>query len=137
MIRDYTDKDTGPIFALCRKNPEWDAEEWLGWFLATGTTWVAEADGCVVGFLISNRFKQMPYLSELFVDDKYRRRGIASALIRKFEEHNYSCRTAHLHVRQDNVEAQHLYRAFGYHDSGIEENFYGEGIHGLVMTKEL
>lgn len=84
---------------------------------------VAQADNHLVGFLCV-QLKQsfcydacMPEITELFVQQEYRRRGIASKLISFIETHckeNFSFQRIELLTGRKNLSAQMFYRSIGY-----------------------
>ena len=85
---------------------------------------LAEWDGAIVGFLCIS-FTHMiaqpqPFanISDLFVEMVYRRRGIAKALVQHAEclAHELGASGLWLITGFNNVEAQALYRSFGFTD---------------------
>ncbi len=88
---------------------------------------VAEADGELVAF-IHQVFFQDPLhaglnsiITNLFVREKHRRRGIASALIAKTIENARARAVQEIHVttRSDNTQAIDFYKKLGFHKEGI------------------
>ena len=83
---------------------------------------VAVEDGTVVGFVCGQLFKSMCYrshyaeITELYVRDEYRRRGIGSRLLAFIEQHfiEMGIRDFQLFTGQSNTGAQALYEASGY-----------------------
>ena len=84
---------------------------------------VAEEDGILAGFVCAQVKKSFCYnsryaeISEVFVNEKYRRRKIASKMIRFIEEfcmQHYALHNFELQTGEDNLGAQALYRTLGY-----------------------
>jgi ribosomal-protein-alanine N-acetyltransferase len=73
----------------------------------------------------------------LTVLPEYRRRGIASHLLKELESwaltkgvHSFM-----LEMREGNLEAQPLYESHGYFIISRRDNYYAPGIHALIMRK--
>ena len=89
---------------------------------------VAEEDNCIVGFaslcLVPRVFYDTPHaeLTELFVQEAYRRRGIGRALVAHAERLACEGGAAELLLvltSFTNHEAQSLYHAMGYEDDDL------------------
>jgi GNAT superfamily N-acetyltransferase len=98
----------------------------------TGAVVVAEVDGTVVGRAFVERWGDPPlaWLGGLVVEEEYRRRGIASALVAYAEERSLEIgyREIRLSVAKDNRHAQDLYERLGYKTIGEDVS------SGLVLT---
>jgi ribosomal protein S18 acetylase RimI-like enzyme len=89
--------------------------------------------------------KQSPYMCNVAVDEKYQRRGIASALIARCERQvedwyvqtggQISC-SLYLRVRESNTAAVRMYSKLNY-TSILQEKDKKTGEKLLVMRKEL
>ena len=86
---------------------------------------VAESDDNAVGFLCVRIMRSFCYsesyaeITELFVDEQYRKRGLARAMIAFAEEFctkNYAVHNFRILTGCDNIAALSLYRASGYVD---------------------
>ncbi len=86
---------------------------------------VAEADGMLVGFICVQLKKSfcyddlMPEITEVYVKEDYRKKGIASAMITFAETYcsqNYSLHKFELLTGQENLTAQLLYNKLNYVD---------------------
>ena len=76
----------------------------------------------------------------LTVIPSHRRKGIASHMLHELESwgHLQKKVTAFmLEMREGNVEAQPLYEKHGYSIVSRRNNYYAQGIHALVMRKEV
>lgn len=92
--------------------------------LAEGRTYVAEADGTVVGFATWARANGVTELEDLFVDPDLRRRGIATALVSHIVDVVRAQGAGCLEVTA-NPHAQGFYHAAGFIDCGTAETTYG------------
>jgi ribosomal protein S18 acetylase RimI-like enzyme len=92
--------------------------------LAEGRTHVAERDGSVVGFATWAETAGTIELEDLFVDPSYRRRGIATALLRRITEVVRARGAERLEVTA-NPHALGFYRAVGFADCGVAETVFG------------
>jgi [ribosomal protein S18]-alanine N-acetyltransferase len=69
----------------------------------------------------------------------FRRRGIASEMLRQLEEWAISKKVSALmlEMREGNEQAQPLYEKYGYRIISRRDNYYAPKIHALIMRKEL
>ena len=86
--------------------------------LAEGRTWVAVEDGEVVGFASWMRVAAVVELEDLFVEPRWMRRGVATALLTRLADHLRSEGVARLEVTA-NPDAMAFYRAMGFTDVGL------------------
>ena len=75
----------------------------------------------------------------LTVIPEFRRRGIASEMLRNLEKWALEKKVVAvmLEMREGNVEAQPLYEKYGYRVISRRDNYYAPKIHALIMRKEL
>ena len=75
----------------------------------------------------------------LTVIPEFRRRGIASEMLRNLEQWalEKKIEAVMLEMREGNVEAQPLYEKYGYRVISRRDNYYAPKIHALIMRKEL
>ena len=100
--------------------------------LAEGRTHVAEEDGSVVGFATwAETEGGRMELEDLFVDPKWMRRGIATALVNRICDELRSRGTDTLEVTA-NPEALGFYRSVGFIDAGVAETSFGSAPHLLL-----
>jgi len=119
--------------------------EQIGYLLRTpmGVSLIAETDHETVGFIIGLIQEygdaRIGHIFTVDVLTKHRRRGVASRLLDDLERifRERGVQTSHLEVRADNLAAQELYRKHGYMDVGVLKNYYGRGIHGIQLKKNL
>jgi ribosomal protein S18 acetylase RimI-like enzyme len=101
-----------------------------------GRVAVARVDGVVRGYVITDTsFFDHGYVRLLLVHPEYRRRGLATALMRAAE---LDCETDKLFTstNQSNLAMQALCDRLGYQRSGIVENL-DEGDPELIYVKRL
>jgi len=119
--------------------------EQIGYLLRApmGVSLIAEIDHETVGFIIgliqAYGNARVGHIFTLDVLTRHRRRGVASRLLNDLERifRERGVQTSHLEVRADNLAAQELYRKHGYTDVGVLKNYYGRGIHGVQLKKNL
>lgn len=98
------------------------------------TILLAETDDCIVGFaalrLVPCVFFSEPYaeLTELYVDESYRRQGVGRALVAHVEKLAREAGARQMLILTDfyNNPAQSLYRAMGYvhYDIALKKDFF-------------
>lgn len=101
-------------------------------------TWVCEDKGTVAATLISEVSKGTPYIWSVATDPAYRGKGLATTLIKYFENYYMDAgyERSWLHTKVTNP-AQKLYFDLGYRVSSFEPHLYGPHEHGLTMRKKL
>jgi ribosomal protein S18 acetylase RimI-like enzyme len=100
--------------------------------LAEGRTHVAEQDGTVVGFATWAEANGTVDLEDLFVDPDYRRRGIASELVRRIAEVLRARGVQRLEVTA-NPHAMEFYRSAGFTDCGTADTDFGAAPRMVLM----
>jgi len=103
---------------------------------AEGRVAVARVDGVVRGFVITDTsFFDEGFVRLLMVHPEFRRRGLATSLMRAAE---LDCETNKLFTstNQSNLPMQQLCDRLGYQRSGIVENL-DEGDRELIYVKKL
>ena len=139
-IRDYEASDFARIKELNTEGFELPAPDWfLLESIETGHAWVAVEGDETVAFLIGKTKFDVSYINNIVVTKAHQKKGIATNLIQKFEEHfgqsqKFYSKVYWLQVEADNP-AQKLYFDLGYRVSGIDENYYGPLKHALCMYK--
>ena len=100
--------------------------------LAEGRTHVAEEDGAVVGFAAwAETDGGSVELEDLFVDPKWMRRGIATALVNCVCDVLRSRGAGTLEVTAS-PDALSFYRSVGFVDAGVAETSFGSAPHLLL-----
>ncbi len=100
---------------------------------------VAEADGVLGGFIVSDRSGEMAHVITLDVLENFRREGIGTRLLRAAEEaaRSQGSRLIVLETATTNKAAIALWTKHGYREAGRLKNYYGAGLDGLKMQKLL
>ena len=79
------------------------------------------------------------HINKIAVDERYRRRGVALALMEQCtayaRAHRISLMT--LEVRRSNIGAQEFYRRLGFAAAYVRSRYYPDGEAAVVMTREL
>jgi len=97
---------------------------------------VMESDGRLIGYgVLTHNFYQYGFVELLYVHPDFRRKHLATRLMRHFEG---LCATEKLFTstNKSNIPAQQLFTALGYERSGVIENL-DEGDPELVYVKRL
>lgn len=98
--------------------------------------WVAEGfDGKVVGYCLAKMEEDVNpkhgHITSISVLRKYRKRGIATALMRRSQkemEDVFDAEYVSLHVRKSNKAAFHLYSVtLAYEVNDVEKGYYADG----------
>jgi len=94
-------------------------------------------DGRLVGYLVCSRYDTVWHLMNVAVDDRLRRRGIATALIeRLFELADGPGEQYTLEVRTSNGPAIELYGRFGFRSAGTRRAYYHDNREdALIMWR--
>jgi len=100
---------------------------------------LAEADGVVGGFIVSEQSAEMAHIITLDVLENFRRQGIGTRLLRAAEEAASSrgARLIVLETATTNKPAIALWTRHGYREAGRHKNYYGPGLDALEMHKLL
>lgn len=108
------------------------------WQICPDSFLVAEKNGKVVGFIIAIRkdIDEMRILM-LAVDEKYRRQGIGSMLMKQIMMKFPEIRRIYLEVKVNNKEAIKFYKKHGFKIKEKLNNFYTDGSPAYLMEKIL
>jgi ribosomal protein S18 acetylase RimI-like enzyme len=141
IVRAYSSPDYYGVFKVYRESfgPEFTERLLKDHLFTSDYVWVAQSDQKdVIGYLLAECNNGVPYLSQVAVDAQCRGTGVATKLIKVFENHyeKQACDSLWLQVKVENP-SQKLYFDLGYRVSKFEPNLYGPGKHGLRMDKSL
>jgi ribosomal-protein-alanine N-acetyltransferase len=98
-----------------------------------------EQDDRLVGYLIISRYADAWHVMNVAVDERYRRRGVATLLLSRLFEITASDdrRGYTLEVRVSNGEAIKLYEGLGFVARGIRRGYYTDNREdALIMWKD-
>ena len=100
---------------------------------------VALDDNEIIGYAGIAIAGDVADIHTLTVLPAFRRRGIASHMLKELEEWATQKGIANfmLEMREGNAEAQPLYEKYGYQVISRRDNYYAPGIHALIMRKEI
>lgn len=93
-------------------------------------------DDNIVGFIDYSLIYDKIEINYIFVDEKYRKKGIAFKLFNYLFNEYSDIKNITLEVRKDNYAAINLYHKLGFIDVAIRNNYYN-GIDGILMVKEM
>ena len=100
---------------------------------------VAVSGGRLVGYAFAMTIVDEMHINKIAVDEEYRRRGIALALMDHCTDyarkHRLTLMT--LEVRRSNIGAQEFYRRLGFEPAYVRSRYYPDGEAAVVMTREL
>jgi ribosomal-protein-alanine N-acetyltransferase len=127
-IRGMISVDAPAVLSILQESPEatlWSENAILE-SIMHAVAWVAEQDGRVAGFLIGQVAADEFEILNIGVAAAYRRRGIASGLVREALKRARmgGARNAHLEVRASNEAAISLYRRHGFQQCGRRMQYY-------------
>ena len=99
-------------------------------------TWVAEADGAIVGYLIAYdktlNDRALPYVGGVGVRPSHRQHGMGAQLMQAMMQANPQ---VWLHVRARNQSAIRLYERLGLVHAQTLSRFYGNGEDAFIMAR--
>ncbi|MFZ0395060.1 MAG: N-acetyltransferase [Terracidiphilus sp.] len=149
LYRPYTPADFATLYAieeLCFQPPIRFSRIYMQRLIAStdSATWVAEEDFELAGFTIVEWYGEpsvgrVAYIQTIEVAPAFRRRGIASELLRRAEA---SARASGagliwLHVESTNAAAIRLYGVHGFTHHGHEDHYYARGRNAEIYSKPL
>jgi ribosomal-protein-alanine N-acetyltransferase len=105
----------------------------LGGFIGqrNAKTWVAEAGGEIVGFVVAERqLRQVGHIITIDVIKSWRRRGVGARLMEAVEDwvRQQGLRLVYLETAEDNVPAQRFYQKRGYEQIETLKDYYARGL---------
>ena len=118
------------------------APEELASFVAhrSSMTWVAEASGEIVGFVVASRQSgRVGHIITIDVVEAWRRRGVGAALMDAAEgwAQKGKLELMYLETAEDNLAAQDFYEGRGYRKVDKVNRYYSNNLAAWVMVKRL
>jgi ribosomal-protein-alanine N-acetyltransferase len=142
------ERDLDVVVGLTADSPEAPIWTWLHYveILATGSdgpvmaaAWVAEVEGALVGFAVVRwlRGETAAELENLLVAQPYRRKGIATRLIRACTAWaaKAGAGALRLEVRASNAAALALYRRLGFVSVGVRRAYYASPVEDAQILE--
>jgi [ribosomal protein S18]-alanine N-acetyltransferase len=100
----------------------------------SGICLAALREGRIVGYLICSRYDTVWHVMNVAVDDRMRREGIATTLLRHlFERADEPGEQYTLEVRTSNAPAIALYERFGFRSAGLRRGYYHDNKEDAVI----
>ena len=122
---------------VCFPEEPWSREMVAAEFSGLNPTryYAAEEDGEIVAYAGIWVIPPEGYITNVAVLPEYRRKGIASAVLRKMIEESLAegVTDITLEVRVSNVPAIALYKSFGFEEAGIRPKYYQDNEDALIM----
>ena len=100
---------------------------------------VAEQDGTLAGFIVSEREADLGHIITLDVAESQRRRGVGTALLAAAEARlmQAGVRRVSLETATDNAPAVAFWKKHGYRTVAVLKNYYMEKLDAYEMHKIL
>lgn len=134
ITRPATPADASAIVGV---DPTWTADA-LAATLAAPTTraWILEADGQVVGHILTTLVADEAEIVLVAVAPSHRRRGLGARLLADAHAAWRAAGVARawLEVRADNAPALGLYDASGWRPAGVRPRYYRDGTDAVRMS---
>jgi [ribosomal protein S18]-alanine N-acetyltransferase len=94
-------------------------------------------EGELIGYLVCSRYHTVWHVMNVAIENRYRRRGVATALIEHlFSETDRRGERYTLEVRISNAEAIRMYESFGFRSAGIRRRYYHDNNEdALIMWR--
>ncbi len=115
----------------------WSVSSFEREFSARGSIFLAAVseNDEICGFITANAVLDEINIYNIAVKEKFRRQGIAMALLCELDKEN--AEMINLEVRESNSAAIALYEKCGFEQVGMRKNFYSEPVENAVlMTKK-
>jgi len=146
-VRQATSKDLDAIWEIEKEcfTVEAFTKEQIAHLLeaSSGISLVAQIDheiaGFIIGLIYQNDKKRSCHIYTIDVSSKHRRKRVASRLLSELEGIliKRGVTTCYLEARINNMAAQKLYQKQGYKKVKQLKDYYGRGIHGIQLKKDL
>ena len=99
-------------------------------------TFIAYCGGEPAGFISVWCIMDEAEINNIAVNEKFRRKGIAKALLTQAEKALLNAQRWVLEVRESNENAISLYKKSGFENAGMRKNFYSNPTeNGIIMVK--
>jgi [ribosomal protein S18]-alanine N-acetyltransferase len=138
-IRDMNEGDLGQVLALEEQTfpTPWTEDLFLQELRRGHNVMylVALTGDRLLGYIGAHQFKSEIHVTNMSVDLEFRRKGLGSLLLITCVRRGYDrgARWLTLEVRENNREAQHFYRRFGFEEIGLRYGYYAETEENAVI----
>jgi [ribosomal protein S18]-alanine N-acetyltransferase len=144
QVRAFRSSDAVSISEILRDSTEaaqWPSESYAKLAGSPGgVVLVCETSAKLVGFLAARQVADEAEILNVAVHPNFRRKGVASALLRAAlnQFHSSAAARVFLELRGSNQPARALYEQHGFVPSGLRKSYYREPTeHALCMVKKL
>jgi [ribosomal protein S18]-alanine N-acetyltransferase len=145
IVRQFRPSDLPTLFEIdqsCFSPGIAYSREELASFIShrSSMTWVAEAEGKIVGFVIvGHQQTRVGHVITIDVVDGWRRRGVGTALMDFAENWARKVKLGlmYLETAENNLNAQKFYEARGYRKVDKVDRYYSNELAAWVMVKRL
>ena len=96
-------------------------------------------DSLVIAYAIFNRVGKVALVHKIFVDEQYRRQGIASKMLKGhiYRLSRQGCANVQLWVDETREPARKLYQGMGFEEIDCLKDYYSLGRTGIKMKLSL
>jgi len=143
LIRRASPTDLDAILAIaqaCAEAPHWSNSVWLSALSGKDgnepirASFVAEADGAIVGFAVASRAGELAELESVAVSQSARRNGIGNALCQQVMDWSrHGASELELEVRASSDGALALYRSLGFVEQARRREYYRNPTEDAVL----
>lgn len=138
IIRELSDEDVEPLSVIEARSfsMPWSAADFSRLIQDRNSQYlVAEVEGRVVGCCGVTNVSGDGEIDNVVVDEAYRNRGIATALLRETLRRGYAMgvEAFTLEVRISNAPAIHIYEKAGFVSEGIRPHFYEKPVEDAMI----
>ncbi len=144
ILRPFAPEDFETLYAIdqvCYPARIAYSKRTLRWFLRLpgAECLVAEAEGRIAGFLLAEHAGGRAHLITIDVLERYRRRGIGTALLQAIEQKLAARGVRHveLETATDNQAAVAFWHKHGYRTVGVLKRYYSNDLDAYSMQKLL
>ncbi len=128
MIRKINDLDREYLYSIIEKefNTSYKDNIYTNWL-------IYELDNNIVGFINYDVIYDKTEIEYIYVDKKYRNKGIATKLLNEMIT-NLTKVDISLEVRSNNIEAINFYKKNKFKEITIRKNYYGS-VDAILMIR--
>ena len=143
-LRPYNSEDVEAMFQLdqeCYPPGIAYSRREMKWYLRLpgADCLVAEQDGALVGFIVTERESDLGHIITLDVAESQRRRGVGTALLAAAEARMFEAgvRQVWLETATENAPAVAFWQKHGYRTEAVLKKYYSDRLDAYEMRKGL